>query len=237
MIGLNSGLIGVRRLPTTGSASGIWTPNEQSLAKRDINWPNVLNTISYVGVSGIATPTGSANAPAHLPGDILFIFSACGVTGGGLEFPTQSGYTVLVNNLPIYSTSGLAIKLQYKIATGTSASFSAWGATNYGAHQACFVVYRNATVGPNATSTNPSSYPSITFTGPSMTSWALLAAGGGNGDNGGSTPSGYTRRVDLYGGRLYDSATPVNALGTLPQPGANTYTNVPSFAAELKATG
>ena len=128
MIGLNSGLIGVRRLPTTGSASGIWTPNEQSLAKRDINWPNVLNTISYVG-------------------------------------------------------------------------------------------------------------PSISFTGPSMTSWALLAAGGGNGDNGGSTPSGYTRRVDLYAGRLYDSATPVNALGTLPQPGANTYTGVPSFAAELKATG
>ena len=39
MIGLNSGLIGVRRAPTTSSASGIWTPNEQSLAKRATIWP------------------------------------------------------------------------------------------------------------------------------------------------------------------------------------------------------
>ena len=39
MIGLNSGLLGVRRTPTTGSASGIWVPNEQSLAKRAAIWP------------------------------------------------------------------------------------------------------------------------------------------------------------------------------------------------------
>ena len=39
MLGLNSGLIGVRRVPTTGSASGLWVPNEQSLAKRAGIWP------------------------------------------------------------------------------------------------------------------------------------------------------------------------------------------------------
>jgi hypothetical protein len=40
MLGLNSGLLGVRRAPTTGSASGIWVPNEQSLAKRAGIWPS-----------------------------------------------------------------------------------------------------------------------------------------------------------------------------------------------------
>lgn len=40
MIGLNSGLIGVRRVPTTDSASGLWVPNEQSLAKRAAIWPS-----------------------------------------------------------------------------------------------------------------------------------------------------------------------------------------------------
>jgi hypothetical protein len=39
MIGLNSGLLGVRRVPTAGSASGLWVPNEQSLAKRAAIWP------------------------------------------------------------------------------------------------------------------------------------------------------------------------------------------------------
>ena len=40
MLGLNSGLLGVRRTPTTGSASGVWAPNEQSLAKRAAIWPS-----------------------------------------------------------------------------------------------------------------------------------------------------------------------------------------------------
>jgi hypothetical protein len=39
MIGFNSGLLGVRRVPTTGTASGVWVPNEQVLAKRAVIWP------------------------------------------------------------------------------------------------------------------------------------------------------------------------------------------------------
>lgn len=39
MIGLNSGLLGVRRVPTTGSASGLWALNEQVLAQRANIWP------------------------------------------------------------------------------------------------------------------------------------------------------------------------------------------------------
>lgn len=39
MLGLNSGLLGVRRVPTASVASGVWSPNEQSLAKRAAIWP------------------------------------------------------------------------------------------------------------------------------------------------------------------------------------------------------
>jgi hypothetical protein len=39
MIGFNSGLLGTRRVPTSASASGLWVPNEQSLAKRASIWP------------------------------------------------------------------------------------------------------------------------------------------------------------------------------------------------------
>lgn len=41
MLGLNSGLLGVRRVPAGGNATGLWTPNEQSLAQRAGIWPIV----------------------------------------------------------------------------------------------------------------------------------------------------------------------------------------------------
>lgn len=44
MIGFNGGLLGVRKVPTTGSASGLWVPNEQSVAKRAGIWPSTPAT-------------------------------------------------------------------------------------------------------------------------------------------------------------------------------------------------
>jgi hypothetical protein len=41
MIGLNGGLMGVRKVPTISSASGLWVPNEQVLAQRAGIWPTV----------------------------------------------------------------------------------------------------------------------------------------------------------------------------------------------------
>lgn len=43
MLGFNGGLMGVRKVPTTGAASGLWAPNEQSVAKRAGIWPQVFN--------------------------------------------------------------------------------------------------------------------------------------------------------------------------------------------------
>jgi len=39
MLGLNGGLMGVRKVPTTGTATGLWDQNEQSVAKRAGIWP------------------------------------------------------------------------------------------------------------------------------------------------------------------------------------------------------
>lgn len=43
MLGFNGGLLGARRVPTTGAASGLWVPNEQSVAQRAGIWPQVFN--------------------------------------------------------------------------------------------------------------------------------------------------------------------------------------------------
>jgi hypothetical protein len=44
MLGFNSGLLGVRRVPTTGTATGVWLANEQVLAQRAGIWPAVAAT-------------------------------------------------------------------------------------------------------------------------------------------------------------------------------------------------
>jgi hypothetical protein len=40
MLGFNGGLIGTRRVPTVGAASGLWFQNEQSVDKRAGIWPS-----------------------------------------------------------------------------------------------------------------------------------------------------------------------------------------------------
>jgi hypothetical protein len=49
MIGLNGGLMGVRKVPTTGTASGLWVPNEQVLAQRAGIWPAGPASIPDIG--------------------------------------------------------------------------------------------------------------------------------------------------------------------------------------------
>jgi hypothetical protein len=41
MIGFNSGLLGLRRVPAFGGAIGVWVLNEQVLARRAGIWPVV----------------------------------------------------------------------------------------------------------------------------------------------------------------------------------------------------
>ena len=73
MLGLNGGLMGVRKVPTTGTASGVWDQNEQSVARRASIWPygpgvdpdfaNVSLLLHMDGTNGSTTFTDvSANA-------------------------------------------------------------------------------------------------------------------------------------------------------------------------------
>ena len=69
MLGFNGGLMGVRKVPTTGTASGLWFQNEQSVAKRAGIWPytddpyfaNVSLLLHMDGSNGSTTFTDSSN--------------------------------------------------------------------------------------------------------------------------------------------------------------------------------
>jgi hypothetical protein len=60
MLGFNGGLMGVRRTPTTGTASGLWFQNEQSVAQRAAIWPSVQATDpNFASVSLLLHMNGS----------------------------------------------------------------------------------------------------------------------------------------------------------------------------------
>lgn len=79
MLGLNSGLLGVRRVPTTDSASGLWVPNEQSLAKRAAIWPVRGGVYSQSSVY----PGTSAASTANMTNGS---FTDGTATGGGTQW-------------------------------------------------------------------------------------------------------------------------------------------------------
>jgi hypothetical protein len=55
MLGFNGGLMGVRRTPTTSSASGLWFQNEQSVAQRAGIWPfAAASTARYFRLANFA---------------------------------------------------------------------------------------------------------------------------------------------------------------------------------------
>ena len=58
MLGLNGGLMGVRKVPTTGTATGMWVPNEQSLARRAGIWPTTGDA-DFASVSLLLHMNGS----------------------------------------------------------------------------------------------------------------------------------------------------------------------------------
>jgi hypothetical protein len=59
MLGFNGGLMGVRKVPTTEAAQGMWSPNEQSVAQRAGIWPVVTTTLTtrYLRFANFAATT------------------------------------------------------------------------------------------------------------------------------------------------------------------------------------
>ena len=61
MLGFNGGLMGVRKVPTTGSASGLWMPNEQSVAQRAGIWPLLKAVTRYYRFNNFAATSLNSN--------------------------------------------------------------------------------------------------------------------------------------------------------------------------------
>ena len=93
MIGFNGGLVGSTRTPSTSSASGVWTSNEQANAQRTGTWP--LGPVDYV-TSGLqlyldagktSSYSGTGNAWNDISGNsrnaTLSNFTFDGTDGGG----------------------------------------------------------------------------------------------------------------------------------------------------------
>ena len=113
MIGLNSGLLGVRRVPTTATASGLWVPNEQVLAKRAGIWP----------ASPVVPAVGEAFGGGFFAGYISHTSNGV-ATHALIVAPKATGasgtsYTISTN---------LAIKTSNTTTAGTTSTFD--GAAN-----------------------------------------------------------------------------------------------------------
>lgn len=92
MIGFNSGLLGVRRVPTTGSASGPWVPNEQVLAQRAGIWPAGPAGIPGIGGAyqgGFFAGYISHTADGVATHALIVAPRATGATGSGYPVSTD----------------------------------------------------------------------------------------------------------------------------------------------------
>lgn len=61
MLGFNGGLLGVRKVPSLAAASGLWMPNEQSVAKRAEIWPLVKAVTRYYRFNNFAATSLNSN--------------------------------------------------------------------------------------------------------------------------------------------------------------------------------
>jgi len=101
MLGFNGGLMGARRTPTTGAASGLWFQNEQSVAKRAAIWPiaggdpywaDVSLLLHMDGSNGSTTFTdSSSNALTVTPSGDAQISTAQSKFGGSSLLLDGSG--------------------------------------------------------------------------------------------------------------------------------------------------
>jgi hypothetical protein len=100
MLGFNGGLMGVRRTPTTGTASGLWFQNEQSVAQRAGIWPISggvnINAITY-SQSSVYSGTDAATNAAMTDGLQTGAQTATGAGSNGtpwLKMDLQNLFTI-----------------------------------------------------------------------------------------------------------------------------------------------
>jgi hypothetical protein len=145
MLGFNGGLMGVRRTPTGGAASGLWFQNEQSVAKRAAIWPST-GVYRYYRLDTFANTSLNANtfeiAEVELYNDNTVI---TGVTATG-SFTWDSGsYASIVDG----STSDRNYKSSWSgIQSSATITFDMGSAVAPPTHIRIFVSYGGGLYGP-----------------------------------------------------------------------------------------
>jgi hypothetical protein len=131
MIGLNGGLMGVRKVPATGSASGLWVSNEQSLAKRAGIWPlgpipdpdfaSVSLLLPFDGANNSTTFTDASSNNLTITRTGTPVISTAQSKWGGSSglFSTAGDRLSVTNNLFAFGTGDFTIECwHYPLTTG-----------------------------------------------------------------------------------------------------------------------
>jgi len=109
MLGFNGGLMGVRRTPTTGTASGLWFQNEQSVAKRAEIWPRVITDVT-ASLSPVLWYDFNDASKVTLSGSTITQIDDKGSRGWNLTKsptgPTQATWTNNANKCLNWGSSG-----------------------------------------------------------------------------------------------------------------------------------
>ena len=133
MIGLNSGLLGVRRVPTVGGASGLWVPNEQSLAKRAAIWPttgdlyfaDVSLLLHMDGSNGSTTFTdSSSNALTVTANGNAQISTAQSKFGGASGYFDGTGDYLTIPDNDVFEPGSSDLTWEFWIKTTSSSQYA-----------------------------------------------------------------------------------------------------------------
>jgi hypothetical protein len=131
MIGLNGGLMGVRRVTTTSAAPGLWVPNEQVLAERADIWPNYSDP-SFASVSlllhmdgtnaSTAFTDNSANALTFTANGSAQISTAQSKFGGASGFFNGTGTSISTPNNNVLNLSSGDFTIEFWLFATSFAS-------------------------------------------------------------------------------------------------------------------
>lgn len=199
---VNSTNVAVAALvPSVAAGTSITAPVSNVGVQALVPTAGPVKAISFIGTATAETPTSTAVAPTHAVGDLIVVISS---VFSGRPFPSLSGFTQLIESGTFGS---FTIKVQYKVATGTTYTVPTWGDTGYGADKATVLVYRNAAIGAySSNNTSPPDYPALTLTNNDGTSWGLRIFGRGDGNGNYLVPAtGYTSRKVQYSASISDS--------------------------------
>jgi len=152
MLGFNGGLLGKRRVPTTTAASGLWFPNEQSVARREAIWPTTgdpyFSSVSLLlhmnGSNGSTTFTDSStNALSVTANGNAQISTAQSKFGGASGYFDGTGDFLTVansNNVLTFGSGDFTIEFWlYPLNTSTLQVFLDFRPSAQGAYPVIYV--------------------------------------------------------------------------------------------------